>query len=116
MTSPGRRRSNVLVVALLVVALVVTVVGAINQLLFASAQEARNTCYQQAIREINTSLEVGRAASKQDREQLRVLVTSILDPNRTPEATRAALDRYRDALDDADRRRLAAPLPDIRCG
>ena len=111
----SRRRSSMLIVAMLVVALVVTVFGAVNQLVFAAEQEARNTCYQQAIRQINDSLAVGRDASKQDREQLRILVTALIDPDRTPEETRAALDRYRVALDDADRRRSTAPLPDIRC-
>ncbi len=103
-------------IALLLLAIAVTVASAVNQVVFTAAQQERNECYQQAIREVNSSLVVARETAKQDREQLRVLVQSILDPGRTPGGTRSALDRYVAALDDADRRRLAAPLPDIRCG
>lgn len=115
-TEVRRSRSNRLVVALLLVAIAVTVASAINQVVFTGAQEARNSCYQGAIREVHSSLIVARETAKQDREQLRILVQSILEPSSTPDSRRSALDRYLAALDDADRRRLAAPLPDIRCG
>ncbi len=111
-----RRRSNRLMVVLLLVAIAVTVASAVNQVVFTSAQQDRNVCYQQALRELNTSLVVAREAAKQDREQLRILVLSFISPTRSQEGSRVALDRYLAALDDADRRRLAAPLPDIRCG
>ena len=73
-------------------------------------------CYATAFEELNASLLVSREAAKQDRGQLRTLITALTEPGSDQDAVRGALDNYVAALDEADRDRVAAPLPNRTCG
>lgn len=104
------------VTLVLVAAMVLAVAGLIFYLVtFVREQRQTAECYQKALTELNTSLAVSREAARQDRAELRTLVTSITDPAKTSQERRDALDRYAAALDAADRDRAAAPLPTRTC-
>ncbi len=106
---------RVVTLALLALMVIAFIGGTVYQVIYVGSQRETAECYQEAFRELNASLLVSRDAAKQDRAQLRTLILSFTDPGATREGTREALDRYVDALDDADRQRLAAPLPNRTC-
>lgn len=106
------------VVTLVLLAAMVLVVFGLSIYLVTYVREQRETaeCYQTAFDELNASLAVSREAARQDRAQLRTLVTSFTNPDSTREQARAALASYVAALDEADEQRLRAPLPSRNCG
>lgn len=75
-------------------------------------QRQVNECYQRQIVALtdwaNTAVDAGRA----DRQAQREL---LLSQAPDPEARRAALDRYLAQLDQADRTRQQATVPEQRC-
>lgn len=115
---PALHMDGVRVATLAVLSLVTLAVIGLIVFLVTNVQGQRLTaeCYQKAFDELNASLAVSREAARQDRAQLRELVTTFTDPANTRDEARAALDRYAAALDAADRDRAAAPLPNRTCG
>lgn len=105
------------VVTVALLAAMVLAVGGLILYLTTYVREQRQTaeCYATAFEELNTSLAVSREAARQDRAELRTLVTSITDPAKTEQERRAALDVFARALDEADADRAAAPLPTRTC-
>ena len=104
------------VTLVLVTAMVLAVVGLVFYLTtYVREQRLTAECYQSAFTELNESLAVSREAARQDRGELRTLITSFTNPESSREQVRAALDRYIDALNAADRDRASAPLPNRTC-
>lgn len=93
---------DTLVVILLAVFLVTNVQG----------QRLANECYQAQIVALTdwaaTAVDAGRADRQAQRELLLARAT-------TPEDRQAVLDRYLAQLDEADRTRQSAPVPEQRC-
>jgi hypothetical protein len=54
-------------------------------------------------------------AAALDRAAIRTFLTSISDPQATPEGRRLSYETYLHALDTADARRAANPLPEPGC-
>lgn len=116
---PGEKEpvDSLRLVTLALLAAMVIAVAGLGAYLVTYVRDQRLTaeCYASAFEELNASLLVSREAAKQDRGQLRTLVTSIVDPESDQGAVRVALDNYVAALDAADRDRAAAPLPNRTC-
>jgi hypothetical protein len=100
----------------LLAAMVLAVIGLAAYLVtYVRDQRLTAECYATAFEELNASLLVSREAAKQDRGQLRTLVTALIVPDGDQDSVRVALDNYVAALDAADRDRAAAPLPNRTC-
>lgn len=113
---PGTDPLRVVTLAL-ITAMVLTVSG-LSLYLVTYVRDQRETaeCYQAAFDELNDSLAVSREAARQDRAELRTLVTSLTDPEKTTQERRAALAVFVRAIDAAEETRGRAPLPSRTCG
>lgn len=97
-------------------AMVLVVAGlALYLVTYVQDQREKSDCYQAAFNELNASLAVSRETARQDRAELRTLVTSLTDPEKSSQQRRGALDVFVAALDDADEERARAPLPQRTC-
>lgn len=96
---------DTLVVVLLAVFLVTNV----------QSQRQTNECYQDQADQMLSAIVAGRQAAAQDRTAQLTMLNTILDPASGPEARRAAVEGWRQALDQGDRTRSSAPIPTQRC-
>jgi ABC-type transporter MlaC component len=96
---------DTLVVILLAVFLVTNV----------QSQRQVNECYQDQADQMLSAITAGRQAAAQDRAAQLAMLNTILDPGSSPEARRASVEGWRQALDEADRTRSTAPVPTQRC-
>lgn len=96
---------DTLVVILLAVFLVTNV----------QSQRQVNECYQNQADQMLSVITAGRQASAQDRAAQLAMLNTILDPGSSPEARRASVEGWRQALAEADRTRSTAPVPTQRC-
>lgn len=104
------------VTLVLLAAMVLAVIGLTVYLVtYVQDQREHSECYQAAFDDLNASLGVSREAARQDRAQLRTLVTSLTDPAKDPSEGQDALDVFVRALDAADQDRANAPLPQRTC-
>lgn len=96
---------DTLVVVLLAVFLVTNV----------QSQRQTNECYQDQADQMLSAIIAGRQAAAQDRTAQLTMLNTILDPASGPEARRAAVEGWREALDQGDQTRSSAPVPTQRC-
>lgn len=96
---------DTLVVVLLAVFLVTNV----------QSQRQVNECYQRQADELLSAIVAGRQAAAADRTAQLTMLNTILDPASGPEARRAAVEGWRQALDQGDQTRSSAPIPTQRC-
>lgn len=98
-------------------AMVLAVVGlALYLVSYVREQRITAECYQGAFDDLNSSLQVSRDAARQDRAQLKDLVSALIDPAETPEQRRASLQQFVTASQAAEQDRARAPLPTRTCG
>lgn len=111
-----RRRTNRLMIALLLIAIAVTVASAINQVVFASAQQDRNLCYQEAFdRFVVAVARLDQGATAERRAQRDLLIA--LGGNETEEERRAAYADFFAVLERADQVRAGTTLLPLKgCG
>lgn len=96
---------DTLVVVLLAVFLVTNV----------QSQRQTNECYQDQADQMLSAIIAGRQAAAQDRTAQLAMLNTVLDPASGPEARRAAVEGWRQALDQGDQTRSSAPVPTQRC-
>lgn len=105
-----------LVTIALVALMIVAFIGSTTyQIMYAQGERQARECYQAAFDELNASLAVSRETARQDRAQLRTLVTSLTAADATVPERQLALATYLRALDEADVERSRAPLPTRTC-
>jgi cytoskeletal protein RodZ len=111
-------RDPLRVVTVLLLALMVAAFVGLTWYLvaYAHSQRATSECYQQSFDELRSSLQVSREAARTDRIELRDLIQSISDPDKTPAERRTALEDYVAAIDQSEQARALAPLPARTCG
>lgn len=115
---PGRapmlQMDAIRIATLAVLSLVTITVVALSVFLVTYVQNQRliNECYQRHLVALTdwaaTAVQAGRADRQAQRELLLATVP-------TAEPRQAALDRYLAQLDEADRTRSSAPVPEQRC-
>jgi aminoglycoside phosphotransferase (APT) family kinase protein len=105
------------VTLVLVATMTLSVLGMIFYLVtYVRGQRELTECNSHAFQELNSSLAVSREAARQDRAELRTLVTSLTDPEKSAAQRKDALDVFVAALNGADQDRADAPLPSRTCG
>lgn len=111
-------RDPLRVVTMALLGLMVAAVIGLTWYLVAYVQGQRHTseCYQQSFEDLRSSLQVSREAARSDRIELRDLIQSISDPDKTPLERRNALEDYVAAIDQSEQARALAPLPARTCG
>jgi len=112
--SPMLQMDGIRIATLAVLSLVTITVVALGVFLVTYVQDQRliNECYQRQIVALTDWADNAVQAGKADRQAQREL---LLARANTPEDRQAVLDRYLAQLDEADRTRRSAPVPEQRC-
>lgn len=95
---------------------ILAVVGLLlYMVIYVQGQRESSECFADAFDELNSSLAVSREIARQDRAELRTMLTSVTDTTRTQEQRRKALDDFIAAIDAAEVARSKSPLPTRTC-
>jgi hypothetical protein len=78
-------------------------------------QRQVDECYQNQFDQLLSAVIVGRQVTAQDRAAQLAMLNTLLDSSSDPEARRAAVEGWRQALDQGDQTRSSAPVPTQRC-
>lgn len=110
---PVLRMDGIRIATLIVLGLVVVSVIALGAFLVTNVHEQRerNECYQEQLEALTDWAQAAVQAGRSDRQAQRELLLA----QDTPNDGAVALQRYLDRLDEADRTRRTAPVPDQRC-
>lgn len=106
---------RVVTIALNVVSVLAVIGLCFYLVIYAQGQREAQECFAEAFDELNSSLAVSREISRQDRTELRSMLTSVTDMSRTQEQRRQALDDFIAAIDAAEVARSKSPLPTRTC-
>lgn len=112
--APMLQMDAIRIATLTVLSLVTITVVALGVFLVTYVQDQRlvNECYQRQLVALTDWAQTAVQAGRADRQAQREL---LLASAPTAEARQAALDRYLAQLDEADRTRSSAPVPEQRC-
>jgi hypothetical protein len=112
--APMLQMDGIRIATLVVLALVAAAVVSLGVFLVTYVQDQRlaNECYQHQIVALTDWAQTAVDAGRTDRQAQREL---LLSRAQDPAGRQAALDRYLAQLDQADRTRSSAPVPEQRC-